>query len=190
MFRKLLISLLLVLTLQADDEKINALPFDYMNLQYAGEIGFIGVGGGNTFFSDHYDLEFYLGFTPRITGISEVALFSFAVKNNYVPYTLEIQSYSFRPYIGFGILVGANHRYDPNWQDNVEKNYYYQNNWHITGNLGLVMRKALEDAPLKSLGFYVESTTLDVYVIDYVQNLDALALDDIFSIGFGIRMEF
>jgi len=190
MFKVFVIALLLFFTLHADDKKINPLPFEYMNLQYAGEIGFIGVGGGNTFFDDTYDFELYLGFTPRIKGISEVALFSLALKNNYVPYTFKMSSYSLRPYIGIGLLLGANHRYNPNWQDNVEKNYYYQNNWHITANLGVVVRKKLEDAPLKSLGFYVESTTLDVYVVDYVQNLDALALDDIFSIGFGVRMEF
>ena len=180
----------LLSTLQAGDEKINPLPFDYMNLQYAGEIGFVSVAGGNTFFNDHYDFEIYLGFTPRIEGISEVGLFSFAMKNNYVPYTLDIGTYSLRPYLGLGLLLGANHRYNPNWQDNIDSNYYYQNNWHVTANLGLVMRKELDAAPLSSVGLYVETTTLDIYAVSYVENLGTLALNDIFSIAFGVRMEF
>ena len=190
MFRYIILSFLLIVVLHANEEEINVLPFEYLNLQYAGNIGFIGVGGGNTFFNDHYDLELYLGFTPKIKGISEVTIFSLAVKNNYVPYTFHLESYSFRPYIGLGLLLGANHRYNPNWQDQVEKDYYYQNNWHATANIGLVMRKGLEDRYLTSVGFYMETMTLDVFAIDYIQNRDVLDLNDIFSIAFGVRMEF
>ena len=182
--------MLLIVELNASEEETNPLPFDYMNVQFAGQIGFLSVAGGNTFLNDHYDFEIYIGATPRFLDISEVTIYTLAIKNNYVPYTFNWSDYTLRPYIGLGFLIGNNQRYNPNWQDNIDKGYYYQNIWHVTGNMGLLFKKKLEGSSISSLGFYVETVTLDVYVIDYFQNTDALDLDDIFSLSFGARIEF
>ena len=190
MFKRALLGFFLLYSLVSHAEEINTLPFDYMNLQYAGNIGFIGVGGGNTFLNDHYDFELYLGFTPHIKYISEVAIISLAMKNNYVPYTFKAGTFSIRPYMGLGMIIGANHRYDPNWQDNINKAYYYQNNWHVTANLGLIVNTKYRDDSNETLGLYVETSSLDVYMNNYIKNSDTLALSDIFSIAFGIRMGF
>lgn len=190
MFKKLLLISVFVITLHAGDEEINHLPFDYMNVQYAGQIGFISIGGGNTFFDDHYDFELYLGLTPRLFYISEVAIVTLAVKNNYIPYTLKYESYEFRPYIGLGILFAQNQRYDPNWQDSIDDSYYYQNNWHITGNIGLTINKNFSEPGIRSLGLYIESMTNDVYFLDYYHNREALTIDDVFSTAFGLRIGF
>ena len=188
MFKKLLLSLLLLGALQA--EEINHLPFEYMNVQYAGEIGFLSVGGGNTFFDDHYDMELYIGATPRFFGISEITIYTFAMKNNYIPYTFRYKSYDLRPYMGLGILAAQNQRYDPNWQDTIDRAYYFQNNYHATMNLGLNMNKHFEESSIESLGLYFETTTIDVYFLDYFNNPDALNIDDVFSIAFGVRIGF
>jgi len=190
MFKSIILTVLLFVPSLSFAEKINALPFEYTNFQYAGNIGFIGIGGGNTFFNDHYDFEVYFGFTPKIKYISEVAVVSLAIKNNYIPYTFKMKQYTLRPYLGIGLLVGANHRYNPNWQDSIDNSYYYQNNWHIVANLGLIFNRKFEVNQSSALGFYVESSTLDVYAVDFIQNPNALDLNDIFSLAFGIRMTF
>jgi len=190
MLKKLLFICLFLVTIHASDEEINALPFDYMNVQYAGAIGFISIAGGNTFFDDHYDLELYIGATPRFFDISEVAIYTLAIKNNYIPYTFRYHSYDLRPYMGLGILAAKNQRYDPNWKDDIDRGYYFQNNWHATANFGVNINKYFEDASIKSFGFYAETLTIDVYFLDYFNNPKALSLDDVFSLAFGVRIGF
>lgn len=190
MFKKAVLALALLTPLLSASEEINTLPFDYMNLQYAGNIGFIGVGGGNTFLDDHYDFELYLGLTPRLNYISEVSIITLAMKNNFIPYTFKAGSFSMRPYMGIGMLLGANHRYNPNWQDNIDNSYYYQNNWHITANLGLIVSRKYKEKSDATLGMYVETSSLDTYMLNYIKNRSTVALTDIFSIAVGIRMGF
>ncbi len=150
----------------------------------------MSIGGGNTFFNDHYDFEVYIGATPRLFNISEVAIYTLAIKNNYVPYTFNLRDYTLRPYMGIGILAADNQRYDPNWQDDIDRGYYYQNFWHVTGNFGLIFNKKLKDTAVSAVGLYIETVTLDVYFLDYIQNRDALGLDDVFSLSLGARIEF
>jgi len=191
MYKYILVLFLSISLLQAaDKESINQMPFDYMNVQYAGNLGFVSLGGGNTFYDGHYDFELYLGWTPK--AVSEVAIFTFALKNNYVPYTYEEAGYEIRPYIGLGFFFALNQRYDPNWQDDIEKNYYYQNFYHFSGHLGLNInvKKEVDDSMFEKVGLYVETTTVDTYLISYFSNSEVLTLDDIFTIAFGIRVTF
>jgi len=190
MFKHLIISLALVISLYSSDEDINPLPFEYMNVQYAGYIGFLSVGGGNTFFDDMYDLEVYIGVTPRTFGISEISIYTFALKNNFIPYTFEYNEYNIRPYIGAGILAAKNSRYDPNWQDTIESGYYYQNNWHISVNTGVNINKELSNSSIKSIGIYIEAVSLDTFLQNYFANTDSVKLYDTFSLAIGARIEF
>ncbi len=190
MFKKSIIIALLSVSLYGSEEDINPLPFDYVNFQFAGQIGLLSVGGGNTFFDDHYDFEVYLGLTPRIEQVSEVTIITLAMKNNFIPYTFKYQDFEARPYIGLGLFFAMNQRYDPNWQDDIDSSYYYQNNWHVTGHIGLNVNKKVTDLKMKSIGVYVESMTNDVYFLDYIQNQETLSIDDVFSIAFGVRIGF
>lgn len=190
MFKHLIISLALVGSLYSSDEEINHLPFEYMNVQYAGYIGFLSFGGGNTFLDGKYDLEFYIGGTPRAFDISEITIYTFAVKNNYVPYTFKHNNYTIRPYVGLGLLAAKNRRYDPNWQDSIDWSYYNQSNFHISVNTGVSINKELTNASVKSIGIYIETVALDVFLYDYFLNLDSMKLSDPFSLAIGVRIEF
>lgn len=190
MFKHLIISFALVLSLHSSDEEINHLPFEYMNVQYAGYIGFLSVGGGNTFFDGKYDLEFYIGVTPRFFGISEISIYTFALKNNYIPFTLQHNGYNIRPYFGVGMLAAKNSRYDPNWQDEIDSDYYYQNNWHISVNTGININKKLTNSMIDSLGIYVEAVALDTFLQNYYLNYDSVEITDTFSLAIGVRIEF
>jgi hypothetical protein len=183
---------------KSQDNAINHLPFEYMNIQYAGNIGLVSIGAGNSFFDDHYDLEFYLGVTPKY--VSEITIVTLAVKNNYIPYTIDFKGYSLRPYIGLGLLFSPHHRYNPNWQDEIPDNYYYQNSWHATGHLGLNFNKKVKKGKystswlasngVTSVGLYVEVTTIDTYFVSYLSNKDVIALKNIFSTSFGFKLGF
>lgn len=162
-------------------EPINPLPFDYLQIQHAGNIGLIAVGGGNTFFGGHYEMEFYLGITPRTH--SEASIAAVAMKNNLIPFSLHVSDYRFKPYAGLGLLSGLNHRYDPQWRDELPDDYYYQDIWHFTAHLGTVVERG-------DWGVYVEAMTIDSYFSAYASSKGALTLSDIFSLAVGLRIGF
>lgn len=177
-------------SLHSNEKKINHLPFDYVNIQYAGNLGFLSIGGGNTFYDGKYDLEFYIGVTPALFNISEVSICTFALKNNYIPYTIDYKDYSIRPYVGMGLLTSNNKRYDPNWQDEIEFSYYNTFNMHITINSGVNINKKFKDSSIKSAGIYAEFVVIDQFLWNYTQNSDTVRLNDIFSLALGVRITY
>lgn len=190
MFKHILISILVVVSLHSNEKKINNLPFEYFNVQYAGYLGFLSIGGGNTFYDAKYDLEFYIGVTPRLFNISEITIYTFGVKNNYIPYTFQHNEYIVRPYVGAGLLFAKNKRYDPNWQDTIEFSYYNTLNLHLTINTGININKKFKNSSIKSAGLYVEAVAIDTFLYSYVVNLDTMKLSDIFSLAIGVRIKF
>ncbi|MBN2895162.1 MAG: hypothetical protein JXK05_04625 [Campylobacterales bacterium] len=178
MFKSLVIALALLATLRA--EPINPPPFDYLNIQHAGNVGIIALGGGNTFLEGHYEMEFYLGLTPRTH--SEASVAAVAMKNNLIPFSLHVSEYRFKPYAGLGLLSALNHRYDPQWRDELPDEYYYQDIWHFSAHFGAVFERS-------DWGVYVEAMTIDSYFSVYASSKGSLGLDDIFSLGVGLRIK-
>lgn len=179
MFRAFLLTCILASALKA--EPINPPPFDYINVQFAGNIGLLSVGGGNTFLDGHYEMEFYLGLTPHTH--SEAAILTVAMKNNLIPFTLHVSEYALKPYVGLGLLSALNHRYDPQWRDELPDDYYYQDIWHLTAHLGLV-------AQYGTWGLYFEAMTVDSYFAAYASSNGAITPDDIISFAVGLRRAF
>lgn len=171
-------------------KELNLLPMDYMNVQFAGNIGFLSVGIGNRFLDDLYALEIYYGYTPRL--VSEVAISTVAVKNNLTPSRWMLFNHTIEPYIGLGVLYSFNQRYDPNWADDVPDNYYYQYSFHLIGYGGVSVMYPVKDpsATIRAFGGYVEVGTVDAYLIDYLSDNEALRLQDIGNIALGIRLAF
>lgn len=183
--------LFLILTCKAilaEDEVLNAMPFDYVNIQYAGNIGMLSVAGGNSFFDGMYDMELYLGITPNT--VSEVAIYTLAIKNNFIPYEFKIDDYLVKPYAGVGFFFAWNQRYDPSANEEIPDDYYFQTLWHLSAHFGLIFEKVLHDNYFSKAGFYIETTALDTEIVSYFSSDGTIESRDIFTIALGLRMSF
>lgn len=165
-------------------------------VQYAGSIGYVSAGAGYEIFGNKRgNLSFHYGYVPESKG-GELHITT--VKLSYKPWLVRLKEwgklYPFNP----GFFASYTFHKDlslffPSGQ--YPGDYYYWSEAirpHLSVSTELEVKPPgpLKNMGIRALGFYVEANTNDFYLINYLQNVPALQLVDIFQLGIGLRAKF
>lgn len=183
-------------SLNVNAQKLKFLVPDEAIVQYAGSIGYFSAGAGYEIFGNKRgNLSFHYGYVPEIKG-GELHIAT--VKLAYKPWEIRLKEwgklYPFNP----GFFASYTFHKDlslffPSGQ--YPGDYYYWSEAlrpHLSVSTELEVKppSALKNAGIQAMGFYIEANTNDFYLINYLQNIPALRIDDIFQLGLGVRVKF
>lgn len=169
---------------------------DQAIVQYAGSIGYLSAGAGYDIFGNKRgNLSFHYGYVPKSKG-GELHIAT--AKLAYKPWEIQLKDwgkfYPFNP----GFFVSYTFHKDlslffPSGQ--YPGDYYYWSEAirpHLSFSTELDVKppEVLKNTGIRAMGFYIEANTNDFYLINYLQNMSALRLDDIFQLGLGLRVKF
>lgn len=161
----------------------------YTKLQFAGSMGMISIGSGWNYGKDHWETDVLFGLVPRHS--NDEAMLTFTLKQNYMPWRwYPYKNIMVEPLAcGFYINSVLNGSFwtDP---DRYPKGYYWfstriRNHIYLGERITLALDKKW---PAKSLTFFYELSTCDLYIISRVKN-HVLRPRDYLSLSFGLKMQ-
>jgi len=169
-----------------------ALRPDEVGIQYSGSIGYMSIGVGYNLLKEKTLLSFHYGYVPEDKGGE---LHIAAVKFQYKPFTIHISDkvifHPVNPTVfasyTFGKQFGL--KFD---RDQYAKGYYF---WSPALREHLAFSsefKILGDksSKIKAISLYTEANTNDLYMISWFENRTTTPINDIFHLGFGVKMIF
>lgn len=167
-------------------------------VQYAGSIGFLSAGLGYDLFGNKRgSLDFNFGYVPKTAG---GPLRILSLKFAYRPWKVSFGKwgtfYPLNPGTFLSYHFGKD--YDFQWDENqYVKGYYWWSSalrphLSFSNEVKLNLKKIFNSkAPgLQSISIYSEFNTNELYLISFLQNVDALSVTHIFKVGFGLRLRF
>ena len=165
---------------------------DFLQLQYAGSIGYLSGGVGYDIFRNHARASLHFGHVPKGKG---GALNIFSTRLMFVP-----GSYSagkrviISPYdIGLMISYHLGSDFRSRWPDHrYPENYYW---WQTSFRFHLNYQPSVtvhirNHTVFKSVTAYLDVNTNELYLVSLFQNLETLRPGDILKLGFGIRAHY
>lgn len=163
----------------------------YTKLQFAGSMGMLSLGTGWNYGNDHWETDVFLGVVPRNS--DRHAMVTFTLKQNYMPWRIDIgERLMFEP-LACGMY--ANILFDRDfWVSDPDKypNGYYWFSTRIRTHIYLGERITLNltsgKAAAKSLTFFYEISSCDLYIISRVKN-HVLKPRDYLSLSFGLKAQ-
>ncbi|KHJ39645.1 hypothetical protein PBAC_01560 [Pedobacter glucosidilyticus] len=167
-----------------------------ITVQHAGSIGFFSVGAGYFLNKSHSStLDISYGYVPAKFGGD---LNIVAAKFSWRPFAVRLTDWALILPINPGAFLSyhAGGDYDSSWDDDDYPEGYYW--WstafrpHVTlsTEIKLDAKKIFNTSGIKSISFYSEFNTNELYFISYFQNMKRLDVNDIFKLGFGTRIYF
>ena len=190
------IPLLIVLLLLLPAEKILAqeksrgiIP-DYINMQFAGNIGALSAGAGYYLNpANNLALDAIYGFSPAYrTG---KAIHNIVVRLNYSPFNLGLNdALNIKPFTSFAVSrqIADEDRTFERLPKNFPEGYYAPNAFRLHFDLGLSLHKSFApEKHIRGMEFYLTTTTNEMYIAYFV-NSSEVNLGDIFSLSLGIRL--
>ncbi|ACT92574.1 hypothetical protein [Dyadobacter fermentans] len=164
---------------------------DFAQLQYAGSIGWMGVGAGYEFFNRRVRTHLQYGYVPPDKG-GRLHLLSGAVF--YQPVRIKAGArWEINPLdIGFKASYQFGNNYFFNLPSRYPPNYYW---WKPALRMHLatessITRKLRRNASIRSVSAYLEFNTNDLYLVSYVLNAGSLRVTEVVKAGLGIRVGF
>lgn len=163
-----------------------------VKLQYAGSIGFLSLGPGWDYGKKkQWETDLLLGIVPNFS--RGKAAMSFTVKETYTPWSVKMTGrWSFEP-LSTGLFV--NSVFDEDFWVREPERYpknYYKFSTRVRFHVFLAQRFTVTPnpyIPTRQLSFYYELSTCDLYIMTKATNR-YVALHDILSLAFGIRLQF
>lgn len=191
-FNIVLVILISCQTTFAQNSIASILIPDYVEIQYAGSIGYMSAGLGYRLSKEKTTLSFHYGYVPESKGGE---LHIAAVKFEYKPFTIRIKDKLIFHPVNPGVFISYTFgkqfglTFD---RDQYSKGYYF---WspavrkHISFSSEL---KILGDrsSKIKAISLYTEANTNDLYMISWYENRTKTPISQIFHLGFGVRMNF
>ena len=179
--------------LQAQDSTRRWWVPDHLKLQYAGGIGFFAVGAGYESKGRKTETDIYYGFLPEWIGGED--LHSATVKFTWYPLgEKEWKKWKVKP-LAVGALINYSfgrqyYSFDPR---NYPFNYYriptsLNTGIIIGGQAGRYGEST--GAALGHWSLYYEIVSFDRELVSYIQNMRALSITDILTLGVGIKYSF
>lgn len=169
----------------------NSIVPKYTKLQFAGSMGVLSLGTGWNYGKDHWETDVFLGLVPR--NADRHAIVTFTLKQNYIPWQIDVgEKVMFEP-LACGLYVNSLLDRDF-WASDPDKypNGYYWFSTRIRTHVYLGERVTLNlnsgKWPAKSLTFFYEISSCDLYIISRVKN-DVLKPKDYLSLSFGLKMQ-
>ncbi len=161
-------------------------------VQHSGGIGYFAIGAGYSTRNNKLSGELLYGYLPK--SIGGVEIHSATVKLQWIPLKIiEKQKLFLKPLIT-GILI--NHSFGDQYfgfnPDNYPYSYY---KFPTSLNAALVLGSEIglqrpKAATVRAVSFYYELIVFDRELISFVTNSKHIHLDDILTLGLGIRVHF
>ncbi|WP_442588224.1 hypothetical protein ACSBL2_19455 [Pedobacter sp. AW31-3R] len=166
---------------------------DYAELQHAGSIGYMSAGiGYNLSKKERTALSFHYGYVPEVKGGE---LHIAAVKFQYKPFAIRIKDkltfYPVNPGVFLSYTFGKQFGFSFD-DDQYPKGYYFwspalREHISLSSELKIMGDKT---SRIKSISLYTEANTNDLYMISWFENRTTTPIQEIFHLGFGVRMYF
>lgn len=177
----------LVAALLAEEKPSKWLP-DYAKMQYAGNIGWLSLGGGYEFLLKTLQTDLMYGFVPKAIGGKEIHSLTLKVTvvpgRFYIGKGIEVVPLQFGAFANFAI--GDN--YVLIWPGYYPRNYYYSTSFNSGEFIGFRIGKDINSVKnIQKIDLYAEISTLTVYLQDYLVS-DYLEFSDIFSLSIGVTV--
>ena len=167
-----------------------------MALQFAGSIGMFSIGAGWHYGrGDHWETEILFGFLPRTNGSPHH--YTLTAKQRYVPWHIPLsarsQRWVFEP-LTAGLFI--NTIFGEGFWRHAPSKYtkgYYGFNTKLRYNI-FVGQRIRFNIPqrhrffARSISFYYELSTCDLYLVSAIPNQQVTAAD-ILSLALGLRVE-
>ena len=170
-------------------KKYGIIP-DYINTQFAGNIGAGSVGAGYYLNKvRNFSFDFVYGYSPQYH--TSVDLHNLVARFNYKPVTINLpKKWSLRPLVSMAVSVQIhdNGRTFTRLPHTYPEGYYSPTAFRFHLDLGGVVRYDFEPYTfIKALEFYITTTTNDLYVY-YLFKTKHMTLFDAFSMAIGLNI--
>jgi hypothetical protein len=156
----------------------------YMKVQYAGNLGLLSVGMGQTYLDDKLSVDLNYGYLPK--RLNGVRVHSFAVKASYQFMGISLSSFELGTYAGMCVLYGVTSNTYIRYPDLYPDDYYLPNALHLNPFLGLNVRCLSVDKRISRVALYSELGTVD-YKIWYSLKNKRIKPVEIWNVSFGVR---
>lgn len=183
----LVISLVPSIPTQAQEQNhwLQKLAPTTMMVQYAGNLGFVSTGVGKTFKADKVSTYLIYGYLPKsVNGVE--------VKTVACKLTTQIKRYEwkkriFSTYAGLTLMRCYTKYAYMSFPDYFPKGYYdVPQAIHAAPLIGELYTWSTGEKEKNKWSAFVEFSTLDYYLIDYVRNLSTMAFTDLWTLSFGL----
>ncbi len=171
-------------------EKSRGIIPDYINLQFAGNIGALSAGAGYYLNpAKSLALDAIYGFSPAYrTG---KAIHNVVIRLNYSPINLDLNdALSLKPFASFAISrqIADSDRTFERLPKNFPEGYYAPNAFRLHFDFGLSLQKKFApEKRIRGMEFYLATTTNEMYVTYFINSRE-VGLGDIFSLTIGIKL--
>lgn len=155
----------------------------YYKIQYAGNIGFMSIGLGYSWWRERVQSTFIYGYVPETEG--NATIHTFTIKNDFRVYQFLIaDKHYLQPTLGFSLSLEPGENSYLRVPDRYPEGYYSSNSFYACINAGLKTNfKFKEERYFSSIDIYVEMNTLADYIYyniiaqeDRSNNIGSLAL--------------
>ena len=165
-------------------------------VQTGGGLGMVAAGTGYEFWNKRTEADVLLGFVPgRYASGSSLVVISAKAMYSPPAWTLPLgKAWEVRPFtVGAYVSHTRGNPNDGKRGQYPEGYYWFSTNTRVGPLLGsrlthVLPAKASENP--RSLSFYYELSTNDLYLISYVQNTRGLGLNDIAVLSLGVKVDF
>lgn len=187
-----LTGLLLVALFNAKAQERHWSHPDFIQIQYAGSIGYVSLGAGYDIFRNKARWSFHYGHIPPSKG-GELNIA--ATKLKFIPkqYSLS-EKVSINPFdVGLMVSYHMGSDFRSRWPDHrYPENYYW---WQTSFRFHLTIESSAtfqlrKHTVFKELTTFVELNSNELYLVSLFQNLDSIRAWDVFMIGAGARLHF
>lgn len=163
----------------------------YTKLQFAGSMGMLSVGPGWNYGRNHWETDVLFGLVPR--NADRHAMATITLKQNYIPWQLPLGEHFFIEPLSCGLYI--NTLLDKDFwvknPDRYPKGYYTFSTrirMHIFAGQRITLNLQRRNRWNKSLTFFYELSTCDLYLISAVSN-QYLKPKDYLSLSFGVKFQ-
>jgi hypothetical protein len=165
---------------------------DYLQLQYAGSVGYISGGLGYDIFKERGRMSVHFGHVPASKGGS---LNIFSGKLMYVPAVYPVsERIAINPF-DFGVMIsyhlGSDFR--SRWPDHrYPENYYWWQTsfrFHLNAQPSVTVR-IRDHTTFKTLTGYLDINSNELYLVSFFQNLRSIPAYKILKLGVGVRLHY
>jgi hypothetical protein len=166
----------------------------YTKLQFAGGMGVISAGWGWDYGKHRqWETDMFFGYLPKYS--TKRPKLTFTLKQNYIPWSIPIKSsmFSFEP-LTCGLYI--NTIFDDDFWTSEPARYpkgYYGFSPRLRPFIFLGEKFTFYIKPNRfrrhrSISFYYELSSCDIYIISAVKN-SSIHLDDIIKLSFGMKFQ-
>lgn len=162
---------------------------DFVQVQFAGNIGFLSAGMGYSTRTRNYQVSLIYGYVPK--SIARTYIHTIALKNTFPITRFALNDHQILvPYLGLGAsfeLSGNSFFRQP---AHFPKDYYdFPKNIHALVYAGAKAQRLFEDpfVGVRGLEFYVEAGSIDLYIW-YKTMSRQMKLHQVFTLAAGVNL--